>query len=327
MNAMKDAAREILEGTPHSDGMLARSSADREASLKKPAALSEVRKPPPASGGGKLAKRSMDFQTWFAAVTIFLAVLAALVPGLLAPYSPTAMMSDAVLGRPSLAHWFGTDQFGRDVLTLVIFGARQSLLLGLSATILGATIGVAIGLIAGYAGGWIDMVIMRVIDIYMAVPGLLLAITLATALGPSLMTTVFSVSIAFIPRYSRVLRGQALAVRAQPFVLAARANGASHLAIVRRHLLRHCAGPILVMVTLGVGNSILIGSGLSFLGLGVNDDYPDWGFLLSQGRGYMSVAWWTVTYPGAAIALLVISVNWLGDALRRRLDPHSVRRR
>jgi peptide/nickel transport system ATP-binding protein len=233
------------------------------------------------------------------------------------------MRSDAALLPPGAGHLFGTDQFGRDVLSLVVYGARPSLVIGLASVAVGCTAGVTIGLVAGYAGGWIDLALMRFVDIWMAIPGVLLAIALSTALGPSMVTTVLAVSVAAIPRYARVLRGQARTVRSGAFVEAARSFGASHAAIVWRHVLPHCAGPILVMAALGVGGSILVGSGLSFLGLGVNDERPDWGYLLTEGRGYLTVAWWTVTFPGLAITALVVSINTLGDALRARLDPRE----
>jgi peptide/nickel transport system permease protein len=175
-------------------------------------------------------------------------------------------------------------------------------------------------------GGWVDSLLMRAIDVWMAIPSVLLAISLSAALGPSLVTTIIAVSLVAVPRYARVLRGQALSVRHRPFVQAARAAGASHFAILRGHVLPHCAAPIFVLATLGIANSILLGASLSFLGLGVNDDCPDWGYLLTQGRGYLTVAWWTVTYPGLAITALVISVNLFGDALRRQLDPRSAPR-
>lgn len=248
-------------------------------------------------------------------------VLCALVPERLAPYAPTEMHADAILEAPSATHPFGTDQFGRDVFSLVIYGARQSLLIGVSAVAISCSIGVGLGLLAGYAGGFLDTAIMRLIDIWMAVPGILLAISLSTALGPSLPTTILAVSVSAIPRYARVLRSQALAVRGRTFILAARAAGASHASILLRHVLPHCLAPTLVMATLGVGGAILTGSGLSFLGLGINDERPDWGYLLTQGRGYLTVAWWTVTFPGLSITSLVISVNLLGGALRRRIDP------
>lgn len=324
MNPLNDAAQEIVSPSLDVLELPVRPRGDAPNKVV-PSSKRAVGKRVSFGLGYRFADRSEDLSTLVAAAVVLLAVLAALAPGLLAPYSVIAE-HDAVLTAPNGKHWFGTDQFGRDVFSLVIFGARQSLLIGLLATVVGASVGVATGLFAGYAGGWLDMVIMRAIDVWMATPAILLALALVTALGPSLTTTALAVSVAFVPRYARVLRGQALAVRAQPFVLAARANGATHWAILKGHVLRHCIGPILVMATLGVGHSILIGSGLSFLGLGVNDDRPDWGLLLSQGRGYLSVAWWTVTFPGVAIALLVISVNWLGDAVRRRVDPHSSHR-
>ena len=261
------------------------------------------------------------------ALTLLLFVAAcAAFPGLIAPYLPTDMHNDAILSAPSRAHWFGTDQFGRDVFSLVVYGARQSVLIGIFAVSISCSVGVSIGLTAGYAGGWLDTVLMRFIDIWMAIPNILLAIALSTVLGPSLVNTIFAISITTIPRYARVLRGQALSVRNRPFIEASRAAGASHFAVLRRHILPHCSAQIMVLATLGVGTSILIGSSLSFLGLGVNDERPDWGFLLTQGRGYLTVAWWTVTFPGLAITSLVVSVNLLGDALRRRFDPRSAPR-
>jgi peptide/nickel transport system permease protein len=256
---------------------------------------------------------------------LFVAACAAF-PATIAPYLPTDMHTDAILSEPGQAHWFGTDQFGRDVFSLVVYGARQSLLIGIFAVLISCSVGVSIGLTAGYAGGWLDTALMRVIDVWMAIPNILLAIALSTVLGPSLVNTIFAISITTIPRYARILRGQALSVRSRPFIEASRAAGASHFAILRRHVLPHCSVQIMVLATLGVGSSILIGSGLSFLGLGVNDERPDWGFLLTQGRSYLTVAWWTVTFPGLAITSLVVSVNLLGDALRRRFDPRSAPR-
>jgi peptide/nickel transport system permease protein len=260
---------------------------------------------------------------WLSLAVLCAVTLCAIAPGWIAPHAPTDMHSDAILRAPGAAHWFGTDQFGRDVFSLVVHGARQSLLIGVAAVGVGCSVGVSLGLLAGYAGGWVDALLMRFTDVWMAVPGLLLAIAIATALRPSITNTILAISVAAVPRYARVLRGQAMAVRGRAFVEAARAAGASHFAILRGHILPHCMAPILVLATLGIGSSILAGSSLSFLGLGVNDEVPDWGYLLTQGRGYLTVAWWTVTFPGLAITLLVISVNLLGDALRRRLDPRQ----
>ena len=248
------------------------------------------------------------------------------VPTWIAPSLPTDMDTSAILTAPGWAHLFGTDQFGRDVFTLVVYGARQSVLIGLFAVSISCTVGISIGLTAGYMGGWIDTALMRFIDIWMAIPSMLLALALSAALGPSLPNTILAVSVATTPRYARILRGQALSLRNRPFVEAARAAGASHWAILRGHILPHCTSQILVLATLGIGTSILIGASLSFLGLGVNDERPDWGFLLTQGRSYLTVAWWIVTYPGLAITSLVVSVNLLGDALRRHLEPRSAAR-
>ncbi|WP_325346900.1 ABC transporter permease [Xylophilus sp.] len=269
------------------------------------------------------AWRLGEVLVWLSFAVLAAVAACALAPGWIALYSPTEMHGDAVLKAPGAAHWFGTDQFGRDVFSLVVHGARQSLLIGLAAVLVGCACGVSLGILAGYAGGWFDALAMRFIDVWMAIPNLLLAIALATALPPSLLNTVLAISIASVPRYTRVLRGQALTIRHRAFVEAARTAGASHFAILRGHILPHCVAPILVMATLGIGGAILAGSSLSFLGLGVNDESPDWGYLLTQGRGYLTVAWWIVTFPGLAITALVIAVNLLGDALRRRLDPRQ----
>ncbi|MET0283343.1 MAG: ABC transporter permease [Polyangiales bacterium] len=290
-----------------------------QASLPRPITLRNSAPPRPT----KVALPSLAGTTLAAASMLTLVVLAALFPSWLAPYAPSDMDGGAILLGPDLAHWFGTDQFGRDVLSSVIFGARQSVLIGVLAVSIGGSAGIAIGISAGYLGGWVDMVLMRFVDIWLAVPNILLAIALCTALGPSWTTIILAVSLSSVPRFARVLRARALAIRSRPFVLAARAAGASRWAILRGHVLPHCLPPMLVMATLGIGGSILIASSLSFLGLGVNDETPDWGYLLTQGRGYLTVAWWSVTFPGLAISALVISVNVLGDALRRRLDPRA----
>jgi peptide/nickel transport system permease protein len=264
---------------------------------------------------------------WFtlgSALVVAYFIVCAIAPGLIATHSPTEMQGDAVLTAPGAEHLLGTDQYGRDVYAMMVYGARQSMFVGVSAVLVGSGIGVSIGLLAGYFGDHVDMLLMRFIDVWMAVPNILLAIALSTALGPSLTTTILAVSVVSVPRYARVLRGRALAVKSQGFVLAARASGASHLAILRGHILPHCLAPTLVLASLGVGTAIIMAAGLSFLGLGVNDDRPDWGYQLTQARAYLSVAWWAGTFPGLALTALVVSVNLLGDALRQKLDPHAV---
>lgn len=256
-------------------------------------------------------------------IVIALALSCAGAPELIAPFDPTDLDSEAILQPPSLEHWMGTDHFGRDVLSLVIHGTRHSLLIGALAVIVGAGTGGALGLVAGYVGGAVDMIAMRFIDLWLSVPEILLAIIIATALGPSFGNTVLAVGLVSIPRYARVMRAQAISVSRRPFIEAARSIGSDHATILLRHILPHAISPLLVMATLGVASGILAGASLSFIGLGTIDDRPDWGFLLNQGRNYLTVAWWFATFPGLAITLLVISVNLLGDALRDRLDPHQ----
>jgi peptide/nickel transport system permease protein len=250
-------------------------------------------------------------------------LLFALAPGAIAPFDPTDMDGDAILSAPNAVHWLGTDNLGRDVLSLLIYGARESLAMGACAVGLGGVAGGLIGLVAGYAGRAVDLALMRLLDIWMSVPDILLAIVIAAALGASLPNTILAVGLVTIPRYARVMRAQVIALKSRLFVEAARATGARPISILLRHILPHTLSPMLVMVTLGVANAILIGASLSFIGLGTIDDRPDWGFLLSQGRSYLEVAWWFATFPGLAITALVISVNLLGDALRTRLDPRQ----
>jgi peptide/nickel transport system permease protein len=261
------------------------------------------------------------------AMVVTVMLVCALVPGAIAPFDPTDMDTDAILRAPGGMHWLGTDNVGRDVLTLLIYGARESLLMGACAVGLGGLVGGLIGLAAGFAGRAIDMALMRLLDIWMSVPDILLAIVIAAALGASLPNTILAVGLVMIPRYARVMRAQVLALKSRVFVEAARATGVRPISILLRHILPHTLSPMLVMVTLGVANAILIGASLSFIGLGTIDDRPDWGFLLSQGRSYLAVAWWFATFPGLAITALVISVNLLGDALRTRLDPRQQRDR
>jgi peptide/nickel transport system permease protein len=259
-------------------------------------------------------------------LVLALLLACAVAPGWIAPYAPTDMDDIAILAPPDGAHWAGTDHFGRDVLSLMIYGARQSLLMGFWAVLVGGVLGGATGLAAGYLGGRVDLLLMRLLDIWMSVPDILLAIILAAAMGAGLTNTILAVGLVLVPRFARIMRAQVLAVRGLPFVEASRAMGTAPWRIVLRHVLPHTVSQMLVMATLGLGSAILIGASLSFIGLGVIDDRPDWGFLLNQGRNYLTVAWWFATLPGLAITALVISVNLLGDALRDRLDPRRAAR-
>jgi peptide/nickel transport system permease protein len=257
------------------------------------------------------------------AALVLLAMLAcAIAPGHIAPFDPTDMDSDAILQAPAWPHLLGTDHLGRDMLSLLIHGARQSLLMGGCAVAAGGAVGGLIGLVSGYAGRTVDMAVMRLLDIWMSLPDMLLAIIIAAGLGASFIHTILAVACVTVPRYARVMRAQVIAVRHRGFVDASRCIGTAPLRILLQHVLPHTIPAMLVMATLGVGNAILIGASLSFIGLGLIEDHPDWGFLLSQGRDYLTVAWWFATFPGLAITALVVAVNVLGDALRDRLDPH-----
>lgn len=261
---------------------------------------------------------------WYGALLIItFIIVCALVPQWIAPYSPVEMVADRILQAPNMINWLGTDYFGRDIFSLVVYGARDSLLIGFSSVLIGVLAGVLLGTLAGYKGGILDTIIMRLIDILMTIPGVLLALAIAAALGPGLINIIIAISVSAIPGYARVIRGQMVSLRSRGYVEASRSLGASGLRIVWKHILPNAISPILVMATLGLGTAILTGAGLSFLGLGVIHEIPDWGALLSQGRGYLTVAWWICTFPGLAITVFVLAINIIGDDLRDRLDPKS----
>ncbi|MGC6584933.1 ABC transporter permease [Paenibacillus sp. Dod16] len=262
-----------------------------------------------------------------AGLVVLFIVACAIVPQWIAPYAPTDMLTDRIMQAPSAAHLFGTDYFGRDIFSVVVHGSRDSLFIGFASVLVGGLIGGTIGALSGYAGGWVDTVLMRLNDILMTIPGILLALAIAGALGPSLFNVVLAVAVSAIPGYARVMRAQIMSIKNRTFVKAAGSIGASPLRIFWRHVLPNSLSPLLVMATIGIGTSILTGSGLSFLGLGVLREVPDWGTLLSQGRGYLAVAWWMCTFPGLAITAFVLSVNIIGDRLRDHLDPKKITQR
>jgi peptide/nickel transport system permease protein len=248
-------------------------------------------------------------------------VLVAIAAPLLAPHDPLAMDPSKRLAAPSALHWFGTDDGGRDILARVIYGTRSSLLTALGILSLASAIGTGIGLAAGYLGGWIDESLMRVTDMFLAFPALVLAMALSAALGPGLFNAMLATAVAWWPWYARLVRGQALHLKNEAFVEAARVAGASGLRIAVRHILRNCLTPIIVQMSLDIGYAILTLSSLSFIGLGAQPPTPEWGSMVSIGRDYFLDQWWIVTFPGLAIFVSVMAFNLLGDGLQESLSP------
>lgn len=246
-------------------------------------------------------------------------------PGLAAPADPTKGQLRDVRQAPSLAHPFGTDALGRDVLSRVIFGARISLAVGVLATVVGAALGGLLGLVAGFAGGIVDTLAMRFVDVMLAFPGVLLAMAIIAARGTGTGNLVVAIGIASIPGYARLVRGQVLSVRKRPFVEASLAAGAGPARLMLRHVLPNVVSPVIVLATVGIGFSLLAGSSLSFIGLGAQPPSPGWGAMLADGRSYLRDAWWIATFPGLAIFLTVIAVNVVGQWLRERFDPKRAR--
>lgn len=269
--------------------------------------------------------RFADLLVYASMAVILFIVVCAVAPGAIAPHSPTAMLAADIMKPPSFAHPFGTDYYGRDVFSVVVYGSRDSLLIGVASVLVGGLIGGAIGALAGYAGGAIDTALMRFIEILMTIPGILFALAIAAAMGPSLFNVILAVALSAVPGYARVFRGQIISIKGRPYITAAHSVGARRWRIFASHVLPNSWSPLLVMATIGLGTAILVGSGLSFLGLGVIKEIPDWGTLLSQGRGYLTVCWWMATFPGLTITLLVLSVNLLGDRLRDYTDPKKRR--
>jgi peptide/nickel transport system permease protein len=240
---------------------------------------------------------------------------------LIAPYDPFDQDLSSALTAPSAAHLLGTDQYGRDILTRIMYGSRTALLAIVVADGIALALGAALGLLAGYRGGRVDSVVMRLVDVLLAFPYLLLALIIVAALGPSLINSIVAIGVVYTPQYARLIRGQVLAVRTTEYVLAARAVGASATRIMLRHILPNSFTPLLVMATLQSGTVVVETAGLSFLGLGAQPPSPDWGALLADGQSYFLTAWWIATFPGLAIFAVVIGFNLFGDALRDYYDP------
>ena len=225
------------------------------------------------------------------------------------------------LQSPSRYHWFGTDDLGRDVFARVVWGSRFSLSIGLSAATVALFIGGFFGAVAGFYGGWLDNVIMRVMDIFQAIPGTLLAIAIAAALGPSVPNLIIALAVSFAPSFARVVRGPILSIRGVEYIEAAKAIGAKNSTIIVKHVLPNCMAPVIIQTTLTVAIMILITAGLSFLGLGIEAPAPEWGSMLSSSRGHIRDHNYLAMFPGLAIMATILSLNLLGDGLRDALDP------
>ena len=284
-------------------------------------------------GAVQVKKRSQFQETWrrlkknrmamLGLFVITLLILVSIFADFIFDYNDVVIKQDTSirLEGPSSEHWLGTDEFGRDILARLVHGSRVSLSVGVVAVTISLLIGGTLGAIAGFYGGKVDNVIMRFMDILLAVPSLLLSITIVSALGPSLINLMLAIGISSVPSYARIVRASVLTVKDQEFVEAARCIGANNFEIIMSHIIPNCMAPIIVQVSLKVASAILSTSGLSFLGLGVKAPTPEWGAMLSGGRSYLRNAPHLCIFPGIAIIITILSLNLLGDGLRDALDP------
>ncbi|MFZ5824160.1 MAG: nickel transporter permease [Bacillota bacterium] len=254
-------------------------------------------------------------------IIVLIMVVAAILADVVAPYDPIKGKLADMLQSPSPAHWLGTDEQGRDILSRIIYGTRISLRIGLISVGISLTFGTLIGALSGYFGGLADLLVMRLIDIMLAFPSILLAIAITAILGPSLTNAMIAVGIVNMPVYARLVRASVLSLKEFDFVVAARAAGGGHTRVLTRHVLPNALAPLIVQSTLSTGTAMLDAAGLSFLGLGAQPPLPEWGAMLSGAQTYIQLAPWVVTFPGLAIMLAVLGFNLLGDGLRDVLDP------
>jgi len=250
-----------------------------------------------------------------------LLILVTVLAPILAPYDPTAMHTDRLLEGPSGAHLFGSDDLGRDVLSRVLWGGRESLRVSLTGILIAMGGGTLLGLYSGYYGGRADSLIMRLTDIWLAFPAILMVLAIVATLGPSLGTVLIGLSISAMPWFVRFVRGSVLAARHFEYITSAQVIGASDRRIMFNHVLPNVLAPIIVYATLGLGNAIMVTAGMSYIGLGAQPPSPEWGAMLNYGRNYLREAWWMSMFPGLAIFVAVMCVNLLGDGLRDALDP------
>ena len=253
--------------------------------------------------------------------TIIILIVVAIFAPILMPYDYTEMDMSNMYAKPSLSHFFGCDDLGRDIFSRLLYGARASLSMGIIATLLSTAIGVVIGSAVGYYGGWIDNVVMRVLDIVQAIPGMLLAIAISAALGPGFFNTIMALSIGGIPMTVRLLRGSILSIRNQEYIEAAEKINCSKPRVILKHILPNSIAPLIVSVTMGIGNTILTAASLSYIGLGIQPPMPEWGAMLSAGKTVITRYPHLCVFSGLCIMIVVLAFNMLGDGLRDALDP------
>ncbi len=253
-------------------------------------------------------------------------IVVALAAPIIATHDPSTIPRPPdKLAGPSSSHFFGTDQLGRDIFSRVVYGARTSLIVATATVIVSTVLGTLLGAISGYLGGWVDLIIQRIVDAVLSIPVLILALFIASLLGASITNVVLALSIIYIPRFSRIARGEMLRIRSAEYVTAAEALGAKPRRIILTHGIPNLVAPIIVLASLTFGQAIVAEAALSFLGVGAPVTEPSWGRMLSTSREFMTVAWWSVVFPGAALSVGVLAFNLFGDALRDHLDPKLVR--
>lgn len=262
---------------------------------------------------------SKDRKAQFGILVLLLFTIGALLAPWIAPYDPNEMTLN-MMGSPSTDNILGTDDLGRDLFSRILYGTQISLFVGISTVAISLFFGVLLGVLAGYYGGWIDMIIMRYIDLQWAFPNFIIAVYLVAVFGTGLLNVIVAIALAFLDDFARIARSMVLTLKEEQFVDAARVQGFSDLRIMIKHILPNAMAPIIVQATVSVSYAILGEASLSFLGLGVRADTPTWGLILADGRSFISSAWWLGLYPGLAIMLVVLSINFIGDALRDALD-------
>lgn len=287
--------------------------------------------PPPRSMAQRLRRNLLvrhlllDPANLLGVIILTIVLLLTVVGPALAPYSPTTPDYTAMLSGPSGVHLFGTDQIGNDIFSRILAGARLSVLTAVSVLVIALVVGLTLGAIAGFAGGWLDEIIMRLTDMFLAFPSLILALAIAVSLGPGLTSAAIALSMGFWPWYARLLRGQVLALKGLEYVTAAHSLGVSRTGILWRHILPNALGPIVVEVSLDMGYAILSTASLSFIGLGAQPPSPEWGAMIVSGRDYIRTGWWATAFPGMALTLTVLAFNLVGDGLRDALDRRHTR--